>query len=249
LTAPTGWVEDAEKRIADPSAKRPEDWDDEEDGEWEAPVIDNPDCKVGCGKYEAPAISNPEYKGKWHAPKIDNPEYVGIWTAKQIANPDYFYDETPYLLPKIDSVGIDIWTMSGGMLFDNIAFAKDAAKAQLFAEQTFQVRQKMEEMQMPKPQEGWATWIMAVIQNNFFIVLGICVVPLLALAWCCLGGQTVPPPPTPKKKEEDKKAEKKEKKDEKDADGAAASSSGSAGLTKRSKKTEGGIGDLDGEDS
>merc|ERR1712076_155806 len=35
------------------------DWDDEEDGEWEAPMKDNP-----------------EYKGVWEAKKIDNPEYV-----------------------------------------------------------------------------------------------------------------------------------------------------------------------------
>merc|ERR1712210_114012 len=35
------------------------DWDDEEDGEWEAPMKDNP-----------------AYKGDWEAKKIANPEYV-----------------------------------------------------------------------------------------------------------------------------------------------------------------------------
>merc|ERR1712137_903071 len=34
-------------------------WDDEEDGEWEAPMKDNP-----------------AYKGVWEAKKIPNPEYV-----------------------------------------------------------------------------------------------------------------------------------------------------------------------------
>lgn len=76
-------------------AVKPHDWDDEEDGEWEAPVIDNPVCSVGCGKWEPPKISNPAYKGKWHAPKIDNPEYRGVWKPRQIPNPDYFLDETP----------------------------------------------------------------------------------------------------------------------------------------------------------
>ena len=37
----------------DPGGTRPTDWDDEEDGEWEAPVISNPKCSVGCGKWEA----------------------------------------------------------------------------------------------------------------------------------------------------------------------------------------------------
>merc|ERR1712003_295818 len=38
---------------------KPDDWDDEEDGEWEAPMKDNP-----------------AYKGVWEAKKIANPEYV-----------------------------------------------------------------------------------------------------------------------------------------------------------------------------
>ena len=40
---------------------------EEEDGEWEAPLIDNPACKPpgGCGEWTPPKISNPDYKGKW----------------------------------------------------------------------------------------------------------------------------------------------------------------------------------------
>merc|ERR1711861_32484 len=48
-----------DKSIVDEEAKKPDDWDDEEDGEWEAPMKDNPD-----------------YKGVWEAKKIDNPEFV-----------------------------------------------------------------------------------------------------------------------------------------------------------------------------
>ena len=39
---------------------QPEDWDDEMDGEWEPPMIDNP-----------------EYKGEWKPRQIDNPAYKG----------------------------------------------------------------------------------------------------------------------------------------------------------------------------
>merc|ERR1712187_756352 len=53
---PSGWVE--EKRIVDSDAKKQDDWDDEEDGEWEAPMKDNP-----------------EYKGDWYGKRISNPEY------------------------------------------------------------------------------------------------------------------------------------------------------------------------------
>ena len=58
-------------------ASQPEDWDEEEDGEWEPPRIPNPKCKEapGCGEWVRPSKSNPDYKGKWTAPLVDNPEY------------------------------------------------------------------------------------------------------------------------------------------------------------------------------
>jgi calreticulin len=48
--------DDIPARLADPEAEKPDDWDDEDDGEWEAPMIDNP-----------------EFKGEWKAKMIDNP--------------------------------------------------------------------------------------------------------------------------------------------------------------------------------
>ena len=38
------------RQIPDPAAKKPEDWDEDEDGPWEAPLIENPQCKV-CGEF------------------------------------------------------------------------------------------------------------------------------------------------------------------------------------------------------
>jgi len=69
---PDGY-DDIPKQIIDPDAKKPEDWDDESDGEWEAPMIDNPEFK---GEWKPKKISNPAYKGKWVAPDIDNPDFV-----------------------------------------------------------------------------------------------------------------------------------------------------------------------------
>jgi len=41
---PDGY-DDIPSEIPDPEAEQPEDWDEEEDGEWEAPMIDNPEFK------------------------------------------------------------------------------------------------------------------------------------------------------------------------------------------------------------
>ena len=119
--------------MADPSAKQPSDWDEDEDGEWEAPLVPNPKCaKVsGCGEWKRPEIDNPAYKGKWSAPFIDNPAYIGEWAPKQIKNKDY---EEGVQLAAYDSmyIGYELWIVNNGTIFDNILVTDDIeyAKAQ-----------------------------------------------------------------------------------------------------------------------
>merc|ERR1719379_2094438 len=201
---PTGWVEEASKKIPDPQAQIPADWDEEEDGEWEAPVIDNPACSVGCGKWVAPQISNPKYKGKWHAPQVDNPDYKGEWAPRQIANPAYFIDETPATLPKMDAVGIDIWTMQGGIIFDNIILSTDRESATRFSAETFQVRKSIEDQLAAAKRQGMDGGILQQVKQNPVPVAVSLVVVILTTIWCCFrGGGDVPAPgrrPTAEKK-------------------------------------------------
>lgn len=96
---PDDWVDDA--KVRDPEAKVPEEWDEEEDG-----------------VYEAPMISNPKYKGEWHSTMVDNPEYKGEWVPKQIDNPNYVADVYPH--EDVGAVGFELWTVNEGSIFDNI---------------------------------------------------------------------------------------------------------------------------------
>lgn len=112
---PADWVE--EKQIADPDAKQPEDWDAEEDGEWEAPMKDNPD-----------------YKGDWKAKRISNTAYKGVWEAKKIANPKYVANDKLYLYKDIAFVGFDLWQVKANAFFDNLIITDDKAEADKFAE-------------------------------------------------------------------------------------------------------------------
>jgi len=221
---PDGWheeVPETQKKIGDPSAKVPADWDVDEDGEWEPPVIDNPLCKVGCGKWNPPTISNPKYKGKWSAPKIDNPAYKGVWKPKQIANPDFVEDKAPCILPNVDSLGIDIWSMQGGILFDNFLISTDVAKAAAFVEETWRIRSNIEEVQKPKPVAGDGMWDML---TRYMIPLAVTlVVILLTTVWCCCfrGGSDVPPPaprPAATKKKRDESPKPAEEKDPAEAE-------------------------------
>jgi len=119
---PAGW-DDIPKEIADPSATKPEDWDDELDGEWERPMI-----------------SNPEYKGEWHPKTIDNPAYKGEWVHPMVANPNYIDDNNLYLYPSNKYVGIEIWQVKSGTIFDNVIVTDDEAEAKKFAELTNKTR-------------------------------------------------------------------------------------------------------------
>lgn len=108
------------KQIVDPEATKPEDWDTDADGEWEAPMIDNP-----------------EYKGPWKAKQIDNPDYKGPWVHPEIDNPEYEPDDTLYSYESFGAIGIDIWQVKSGTIFDNVVLTDSVAEAESFLEETY----------------------------------------------------------------------------------------------------------------
>merc|ERR1719412_2746401 len=114
--------------IPDPEAERPDDWDDEMDGDWEAPLINNPACQdaPGCGAWQKPLIDNPAYKGKW--------------LPRKIPNPDYYHDPEPYKMTPIGGIGIELWTMSDAIYFDNILITNSLGLADSLARDTYDLK-------------------------------------------------------------------------------------------------------------
>lgn len=144
---PDGWLDNEPATIADPNAVKPDDWDIDTDGEWEAPKIDNPKCKeaVGCGVWEPPQIDNPKYKGKWRAPLIDNPNYKGKWEPRKIPNPVYFEDKDPFKsLSVISAIGLELWSMTDNIYFDNFLISDDENVANEFAKDSWSVKKTLE---------------------------------------------------------------------------------------------------------
>jgi calreticulin len=98
---------------------QPDDWDDEEDGTWEAPLIDNP-----------------EYKGVWKPKMIDNPAYKGEWVHPMIPNPDYKEDKELYLrAEKVTHVGFELWQVKSGTIFDDILVTDSLDEAKKYGEE------------------------------------------------------------------------------------------------------------------
>jgi len=139
---PSDWLDDEPDMVPDPEAEKPDDWDIEMDGDWEAALIDNPLCASvsGCGPWKQPTIDNPAYKGKWFAPMINNPGYKGKWKPAKIPNPDYFHDPEPFKMTPIAGIGIELWTMSDSIYFDNILITDSLALADSLAKETYDVK-------------------------------------------------------------------------------------------------------------
>lgn len=143
---PDSWDEEATEYIPDPTAEIPEDWDAEEDGEWVAPLIFNPECELhGCGQWKPPMVINPSFKGKWTQPIIANPNYKGEWSARKIANPNWYVDSTPSDLEPIGAIGFELWSMDTDIMFDNIYLGHSVDDAELLGNVTWRTKFDLEQ--------------------------------------------------------------------------------------------------------
>lgn len=111
---PEGY-DDIPETIPEEGAEQPEDWDDEEDGEWEPPMVPNPEFK---GPWSPRQIENPDYKGEWEHPLIDNPDFVDDKTVYDVCADGCGY------------VGIELWQVEAGTIFDNILVTDTVADAE-----------------------------------------------------------------------------------------------------------------------
>lgn len=143
---PAGWLTNEPLVIPDPEAEKPEEWSDEDDGDYQAPLVPNPKCvdAPGCGPWTPPSKPNPNYKGPWFAPLIDNPEYKGNWKPAKIANPDFFEVGNDLFSP-IGGIGIELWSMTEDITFDNIFVGSSEADAEAFIAETFLVKKPLED--------------------------------------------------------------------------------------------------------
>ncbi|KAM4709025.1 calmegin [Discoglossus pictus] len=132
---PEGWLDEETQFVPDLNVPKPSDWNDDMDGEWEAPLISNPKCQSapGCGEWKRPMIDNPNYKGKWKAPLIENPSYQGIWKPRKIPNPYYFEDLNPFKMTPFSAIGLELWSMTSDIYFDNFIICSEKEVADRWA--------------------------------------------------------------------------------------------------------------------
>ncbi|XP_028132647.1 calnexin [Diabrotica virgifera virgifera] len=184
---PEGWLENEPTHVPDPDAIKPADWDSDMDGEWEPPLIENPACKAaaGCGHWEPPLINNPSYKGKWRPRLITNPNYKGKWRPKKIPNPDYFDDQHPFKMTTVSAVGLELWSMSQDILFDNLLITEDITIANKWASDTFDKKRQ----KIAKDSESFVQRLASLTNEYPFLwavyILVLAVPVIFILYLCC----------------------------------------------------------------
>jgi len=162
------WSFLAPKKIKDPDAKKPEDWDDRakiddvtdtKPEDWDQPeYIPDPDATKPedwddemDGEWEPPQINNPAFKGEWKPKQIDNPAYKGPWVHPEIDNPEYVPDSNLYLQKEVCAVGFDLWQVKSGTIFDNVLVTDSEAEADEVADvilnSTIKEEKKMKDQQ------------------------------------------------------------------------------------------------------
>ncbi|KAL0412920.1 UNVERIFIED_CONTAM: Calreticulin [Sesamum radiatum] len=169
------------KKIKDPEAKKPEDWDDKEyipdprtrsqrlydmTSQRRSPILMPKSLRTGMMRRMAsgqlqpfPTLSTRAHGSQrfvnsqlsfigivnkmtlitslFQCQKIKNPNYKGKWKAPMIDNPDFKDDPDLYVYPNLKYVGIELWQVKSGTLFDNVLVADDPEYAKKLVEETW----------------------------------------------------------------------------------------------------------------
>ncbi|KAM9357202.1 calnexin [Symphorus nematophorus] len=191
---PDGWLDDEPEYIGDPDAIKPEDWDEDMDGEWEAPQVPNPACEAapGCGPWKRPMIDNPNYKGKWKPPMIDNPNYQGVWKPRKIPNPAFFEDLQPFRMTPFSAVGLELWSMTSDIFFDNFFITDDRNTADRWANDGWGLKKAAEGAAEP----DLVTQMLDAAKERPWLwvvyVLTVALPLVLIIVFCCTGKKKSP---------------------------------------------------------
>ncbi|XP_074783940.1 calreticulin-like [Athene noctua] len=116
------------RKINDPTVRKPIDWDDQMQIDdpndikpegWDEPeyVMD-----TSAGKSED---WDDAVNGEWHYPMVKNPLY-------RIDNPNYSPDFSTYSYENSSIIGLDIWQVRAGTIFDNFLITDDEIYAEDF---------------------------------------------------------------------------------------------------------------------
>ncbi|XP_012584325.1 PREDICTED: calreticulin-3 isoform X3 [Condylura cristata] len=107
---------DWEKHFLDASASKPSDWNSELDGDWQAPMLQKPPYQDGL---------KPE--------GIDK----DVWLHQKLKNTNYLTEYDLSEFENIGAIGLELWQVRSGTIFDNFLITDDEEYAENFGRATW----------------------------------------------------------------------------------------------------------------
>merc|ERR1712029_685818 len=108
------------------------------------------------------------------------------WKPRLIPNPDYYHDAEPYKMTTIGGIGIELWTMSDAIYFDNILITDSMGLADLMARETFDLKMSVIDATSGNifkriiDYSNKNPWLYAV----YVVLVGL---PTVIITFCCTG--------------------------------------------------------------
>uniref|UniRef100_A0A4W5M6L3 Calreticulin n=1 Tax=Hucho hucho TaxID=62062 RepID=A0A4W5M6L3_9TELE len=158
------------KKVKDPEAVKPDNWDERErmeDPDDKKPEASSQTLHNWDKDTDNVTVAFPMLwiTGEWKPRKIDNPDYKGKWLHPEIDNPDYSADSEIYRFDSIGVIGLDLWQVKSGTVFDNFLITDDATLAEEVGSETWgqtkDPEKKMKESQEEKERKKLETEEMA----------------------------------------------------------------------------------------
>ncbi|XP_020825094.1 calreticulin-3 isoform X2 [Phascolarctos cinereus] len=129
--------QDWDKHFLDASANKPSDWNSELDGEWQPSLI-----------------QKPKYKDGLKSENVDNSDYKDVWLHQKIENPGYLQDFELSEYENIGVIGLELWQVRSGTIFDNFLITDDENYAAEFGMKTWgRTKDPEKEMDMIQAKE------------------------------------------------------------------------------------------------
>uniref|UniRef100_A0A672TDN7 Calnexin n=1 Tax=Sinocyclocheilus grahami TaxID=75366 RepID=A0A672TDN7_SINGR len=119
-------------------------------------------------------------------PKIQDPD-AGVWKPRKIPNPDFFEDLHPFRMTPISAVGLELWSMSSDIFFDNFFITSDRNVAERWAADGWGLKKAAEGAAEPSLVNQMITaaeerpWLWIVY------VLTVALPLVLIIVFCCTG--------------------------------------------------------------
>ncbi|KAF5913742.1 hypothetical protein HPG69_017518 [Diceros bicornis minor] len=133
--------QDWEKHFLDASASKPSDWNSELDGDWQAPMLQKHPYQVRVSSsWDALGLPPPP---PWRPgpPYADGLKPEGIdkdvWLHQKMKNTNYLTEYDLSEFENIGAIGLELWQVRSGTIFDNFLITDDEEYAENFGKATW----------------------------------------------------------------------------------------------------------------